>query len=141
MAHYVAVTGGRSFDDRRRVVEALELLQKFYGELRVMHGDAKGADRLAGAVAKEMGFVVKPYPADWSGPCDPATCGPGHRRSRDGESYCPAAGTRRNAYMVKLLGQWRDSGHSVSVLAFPGGAGTADMVERAAAADLAVSEM
>lgn len=142
MPHYLAVTGGRKFDDRQRVVDALELLIKFYGDVRVMHGDAPGADRLAAEVAAELGLVVKPFPADWAGPCDPKVCEPNHRRKHpSGADYCPSAGIRRNAHMVKLLERWRVSGYGVSVLAFPGPNGTADMIRRSTEADIAVSEL
>lgn len=33
----------------------------------IVHGAAKGADRLAGQVARDMGFPVEEYPADWNG--------------------------------------------------------------------------
>jgi len=111
----------------------------FYNDVRVMHGGAAGADSLADQVARELGLAVKAFPADWTGPCQP-TCPKGHRKTRDSGSYCPAAGVYRNQYMVDLLVKWGRS-HGVSVVAFPGGSGTADMIERCEAADLPVSRM
>lgn len=140
MAHYVAVTGGRGFDDIDRVREAFRLVCAFYGDVRVLHGGAlRGADRLAGVVADELGLVCKAFPADWTGPCGP-TCYKGHRRVQGDRSICPAAGVRRNQHMVDLLSKWGRS-HGVSVVAFPGGSGTADMIERCEAADLPVSTL
>ncbi len=142
MATYVAATGGRDFDDASRVAEALDFLQAFYADLKILHGDASGADRLVADGAAERGIVCRAYPADWGGPCAPEMCEAGHRRQHpSGSTYCPAAAVRRNAHMIRLLERWRDAGHSVGVLAFPGGKGTADMIERALDADIAVSEM
>lgn len=93
----------------------------------IAHGHAKGADYLADSWAmnsplhgpcfeagnepsvEEMWKMHAPpvilhrYPADWSGPCDPSFCKPGHRRATSLElrqaGYCPAAGPRRNRRM------------------------------------------
>jgi hypothetical protein len=40
-------------------------MQKLPPGTIIVHGDADGADRIAGAIAKEMGFEVRAYPADW----------------------------------------------------------------------------
>jgi hypothetical protein len=34
-------------------------------EVTIIHGDAPGADMIAGKYANDMGFKVAPYPADW----------------------------------------------------------------------------
>ncbi|MGH3753443.1 MAG: SLOG family protein [Pseudonocardiaceae bacterium] len=49
----------------------------------VVHGGARGADRLAGDIARGWGWTPEPHPADWA---------------RHGRS----AGFRRNAEMVTL---------------------------------------
>lgn len=52
----------------------------------IIHGDARGADRLAGQIAeKELGLLVKPVPADWN-------------------RYGPKAGPLRNERMLKEFG-------------------------------------
>ncbi|MEU8199506.1 hypothetical protein AB0C10_37555 [Microbispora amethystogenes] len=46
-------------------------------------------------------LYAEPHPADWDH-CAP-DCRPGHRRTRrDGSTYCPGAGLRRDAGMVDL---------------------------------------
>lgn len=78
-------------------------------DLTVVQGCADGADLFGGEWAVEhprRGVVnvhSDPHPADWNGPCDPASplCQPGHRRPRrDGSTWCPTAGFRRNGDMA-----------------------------------------
>ena len=33
----------------------------------IVHGDCRGADKMCGYVAKQLGYPVRPYPADWTG--------------------------------------------------------------------------
>ena len=70
----------------------------------VVHGGARGADTLAGLIAKRLGHSVKVYQADWA-------------------TYHKAAGGVRNQQMLDSGVDW--------VIAFAGGRGTADMVRRA----------
>lgn len=102
------VCGGRSFSGRDAVYEALDLI----GPQVVVHGAAPGADSLAGRWANEHGVEERPFPAMW-------------------KTFGLAAGPIRNQAML-------DSAHPNMVLAFPGGAGTADMVSRAKAAGVKV---
>lgn len=75
-----------------------------WGRVLVRHGAARGGDTHLARVAGAWGMTLDPHPVtdeDW------ATCGdgckPGHRvQRRDGSSYCPGAGTRRNQRMVDL---------------------------------------
>lgn len=99
------------------------------GPVTVIHGTAKGADFLAGEVAKAMGYSIEEYPADWY---------------PDGV-YDEDAGKKRNQRML-------DEGRAARVLAFgelerpdkrrPGrtcSTGTSDMVRRANRAGLLVT--
>jgi hypothetical protein len=119
--HYVLVCGGRDFDDRDMMFPVLEFLRAFYGPgLRVMHGAARGADALAADIADQLGVVQKGFPADWA---------------KDGRS----AGPIRNRRMGSLLATWMLQGHTVEVLAFPGGSGTRDMCQFAESLGIAVT--
>lgn len=120
MSIRIGVTGGRSFDDLAAVERALAQVPV---DAVLVHGQAPGADTLCANWWKDQGRADDPHPAQWSAPCR-ATCKPGHRRQRaDGSTYCPAAGVYRNQEMV-------DSGLD-ELIVFPGGTGTADMVQRA----------
>lgn len=137
----VLVCGGRDYVDEVRVRSALTALEhKYLRKFRgLIHGAAKGADRLAkqwqdDRIALEyaqcadnrridakglLGWQRNPemwcagYPADW-------------------EKHGPAAGPIRNQYML-------DNNPGIElVIAFPGGKGTADMVRRAKAKGIPV---
>jgi len=112
----VIVTGGRSYNDMRAVDAALDplLAQHGKGGIVIVTGGASGADFLAYMWACEHGVRCEKHPADWR---------------RWGKS----AGPRRNQAML-------DAGADV-VMAFPGGAGTADMVRRAKSAGVPVVEV
>jgi hypothetical protein len=108
----VLVCGGRDFNDATLLDTVLS--QAHPGH--VIHGGARGADRMAGAWATARGIAVTVYPADWKG----------HGKS---------AGPRRNQHML-------DSEPGITqVIAFPGGRGTADMVERAKRKGIPVLEI
>ena len=77
----------------------------------MIHGDASGADRLAGEWAKERCIEVLARPAEW-------------------KKHGRAAGPIRNQAMLAEKPQL--------VVAFPGGKGTADMVAKAKKAGLEV---
>lgn len=104
----VLVCGGRDYTDGYRVADVLSQLR--IEELA--HGNARGADRLAGWWAASKGIRCRVYPADW-------------------RSHGKGAGPLRNARML------RDFEPDL-VVAFPGGKGTADMVRRAEAAGVEV---
>lgn len=78
----------------------------------VYEGEADGADTCARAWAASRGIPVRSFEADWS-------------------RYGPAGGPRRNAAMLAAAVVEMRGGEDVTVVAFPGGVGTADCVERA----------
>jgi hypothetical protein len=139
IAHYVAITGGRDFDDVEAVRRVLQLLVWVYGsDLRVIEGGASGADRIARDLCEELGITHRTYEADWDAECIDR-CQPGHRRARKGGGdYCPAAGTYRNERMAGLLVKWAHQGHSTQVCAFKGGNGTRHMCEHSESLELLV---
>ena len=106
----VLVTGGRDFTDAVVIKEALMDIEQ-RPDL-IIHGDAAGADRVAGQVAAKLGLEVWKFPANWA-------------------RYGKSAGPRRNYQMIQ-------EGRPTHVLAFPGGAGTANMVKQASKAGLPI---
>jgi hypothetical protein len=95
------------------MVATLGRFVDMYGnEVLLIHGGARGADRLADRFAKAHGWHVDEYLADW-------------------KTHGKRAGPIRNQRML-------DEGRPQLVVAFPGGRGTADMVDRARAAGVSV---
>ncbi len=58
----VLVTGDRFWDDYEATLRELEGLPK---DCIIVHGACRGADTIAGEIAKALGMEVRPYPADW----------------------------------------------------------------------------
>lgn len=98
----------------REVLEQTMQQMKDAGMTLLIHGDARGADRLAGDWAERNGVHQLAFPAQW-------------------ERYGKQAGLIRNMRML-------DEKPAI-VIAFPGGRGTADMVRRAEAAGVSVRKI
>jgi hypothetical protein len=99
----ILITGSRTWRDTATIRDAITNVAHQHGpDLVIVHGACRtGADRIAADFAYEIGYLTDPHPADWE-TCAP-DCRPGHRRTRrDGSSYCPTAGHRRNQLMVDL---------------------------------------
>lgn len=109
----VLVCGGRDFSDRETVFAVLDRLKRMHGRLTVIQGGARGADALAREWCQAQDSVrMINEPANW-------------------KEHGRAAGPIRNQHML-------DEHRPDLVIAFPGGRGTADMVERALQAGVQV---
>lgn len=111
------VCGGRDFTDEESLAtwmrEAITLLGvENRDQLIVIHGGARGADRMAGVIAAGSGVEVCVFPAQW-------------------QVHGRCAGFVRNRKML-------EEGQPDMVLAAPGGRGTDMMVRLAAAAGVPV---
>jgi hypothetical protein len=114
------VCGSRTWTDATLLAHAVDQTVAEHGRDRagvvLIEGDARGADRLAGTLAKARGWGLEVYPADWQ---------------RHGRT----AGMRRNARMLR-------QGRPERVIActddLTASRGTADMVRRAHDAGLPV---
>tara|TARA_R110000868_G_scaffold13711_1_gene63542 strand:- start:14864 stop:15259 length:396 start_codon:yes stop_codon:yes gene_type:complete len=101
----VLVCGGRGYSNYNKVEEVLTDLQNSIGRsIFVITGGATGADSLAEKFAKNYGLPCAIVPAIWT-------------------VYGRSAGPIRNEWMLTLNPEW--------VVAFPGGNGTANMVQLA----------
>lgn len=110
----VIVTGSRDWTDINLIGDALSMCLSSVPSgqtLTVVHGGARGADRMAGDWAlwahKNKMPVERPeiHLARWANPCrNDNRCSPGHRRVDPVTkmSTCPTAGYYRNEDMVKL---------------------------------------
>lgn len=109
----VLVCGGRNYTDKHKMWMLLYELIWINDDL-LIHGDAKGADSLAGEWARVAGIQEVICPANW-------------------EIHGRSAGYRRNKMMLSLKPDL--------VLAFPGGPGTANMIKLAEEAGVEVRQI
>jgi len=106
----ILITGDRNWDDLPKMVEVLTKHIRPAQDI-IIHGDARGADRMGAEVAKKLGVTkdrILAYPADWN-------------------QYHKAAGPMRNQQMLT-------EGKPSLVLAFHNNIteskGTRDMIKR-----------
>ena len=124
----VLVCGGRDYNDRELLYDVLDELVKDGGHytevdafnrrfptITIIHGNAKGADKMAGEWANTRGAKQVVFPADWN-------------------THGRGAGHIRNQEML-------DKGKPDVVIAFPGGAGTKSMIAKAKRAGVQVVEI
>lgn len=57
------ITGSRNFNDFNLMRKTLSHFQN--KEVTIVHGNCRGADKIAGPIGKELGFNIEPHPADW----------------------------------------------------------------------------
>lgn len=109
----VIVCGSRDYDIPKRVWKVLDKLRLRVEDLAIRTGGGRGADRHAERWAERRGVPLDRNPADWS--------------------LGPAAGPRRNAYMLV-----KEPKPCAVVAFWPGPSGTYDMVDQARGAGLPV---
>lgn len=110
----VIIAGGRDFSDYEYLRASADSdLAGISEDIEIVSGEAKGADSLGERYAKEKGYSVKLFPAEW-------------------DKYGRAAGPRRNADMAA---------YADALIAFWDGKsrGTKNMIDKATAKGLKVS--
>jgi hypothetical protein len=111
----VLVCGGRAFTDRTLLEATLDRLHHARVFTVLIEGDARGADRMAGAWAEAQGIALTVFKADW-------------------DELGAKAGPIRNQQML-------EEGTPDLVVAFPGGGGTAHMMRLARETGIEVLEI
>lgn len=108
----VIIAGSRNFNDYKKLCKICDHLLQFQSEIEIVSGTAKGADRLGEQYAKERGYAIKQFPADWN-------------------NYGKAAGPKRNQQMAE---------YADALVAFWDGKsrGTKNMIELANEANLKI---
>lgn len=118
----VVITGGRDYNERGRVFQALDLIH--VGPIgpitKVVWGGADGADLAGGDWADLRGVPNERVLPDWSDLMTPPVR---LKYRRGGEPYNALAGFARNQKMI-------DDHRPDHALVCPGGNGTADMFDR-----------
>lgn len=123
----VIVTGDRNaqWNEWGRTVGDVLRGDKYKGTTAVLiHGDARGIDRIAERKAGGYGWRTLPVPAQW-------------------KAYGPAAGPKRNQTMLDISWHLEQCGYRAEVLAFhdsfEGSKGTKNMVSLAIGAGVPVT--
>lgn len=111
----VLCCGGRDFTDQNFVNARLDQLREKYGDFAIVHGGARGADTCWDFYGRTKGLPVAVVNANWS-------------------FYDKKAGPVRNRWMLELF-------QPNMVVAFPGGAGTRDMISISKLAGVVVWEL
>lgn len=91
----VVVCGSRRFPDPLgATAQIVRRIQSLPDDAIVIHGDAAGADRIAGKAAENVGIQVVRVPAKWEEHVPGCSCG--------NRSWCLQAGLRRNLEMLDM---------------------------------------
>lgn len=61
----VIIAGGRCFNDYEMLFEFCEKVLSNQNQIEIVSGVANGADKLGEKYAKEKGYPLKQFPADW----------------------------------------------------------------------------
>ncbi len=111
----IIVCGSRNYDNKEVLEDSLKYLHQMHNITHLWHGNANGADKMAGEWAKKYPEIkVHPTRAEWS-------------------RYGRGAGPIRNKAML---------GNGIElVIAFPGGIGTSNMIKQAEKASIEVLKM
>lgn len=104
------VCGGRTYADRAKAYDRLDRAAERMSVVAVRQGGASGADQLAAEWAFDRSVKVQTFRANW-------------------ETHGRGAGHRRNVEMLA-------DGAVVACVAFPGGAGTENMIRLCRAAGI-----
>lgn len=118
----VIIAGGRDFQHYKLLkYKMIEILKNVTDEITIVSGGAEGADKLGETFAKEKGYKVKKFEADWD---ILATPGAIIKANNYGKLYNARAGTDRNSKMAK---------YADGLVAFWNGRspGTKNMIEEA----------
>lgn len=62
----VIISGDRNWDDLDLRTKMRQLLVQMPPGVEIIHGGCRGVDMMADQLARELGFVVKQFPADWN---------------------------------------------------------------------------
>jgi hypothetical protein len=62
----ILVTGDRKWRDAVLVFKVMQDLDPYINRLKLVHGDAAGADTIADVCGQLLGYEILRYPADWN---------------------------------------------------------------------------
>lgn len=78
----VIIAGSRNFNDYELLKQKCDIILSEQTDIEIVSGTASGADKLGEVYAKEKGYQLKQFPADW-------------------DKYGKSAGYKRNQQMAE----------------------------------------
>ena len=90
------IAGSRDFDDYELLKQTCDYMLQNHVDVEIVSGKANGADRYGEAYAKERGYKVTEFPADWKDFGKPRIL----KTNDKGERYNAMAGIKRNRSMA-----------------------------------------
>lgn len=109
----IIVCGSRKWDDRARIADRLFDCPV---TATIVHGAAKGADRIAGQEAEKLGLLVEAHPADWDGKGKAAGVIRNAEMAALGADLCIAFWDGRSVGTLHMIEEARRSGIPVEVI-------------------------
>jgi hypothetical protein len=101
----VIIAGGRDFKNYELLKTCCDkILSNVKGEIEIVSGTANGADKLGEKYAKERGYKIKQFPADWDAHGKSA----GYVRNKEMASYS-------DALIAFYDGQSKGTGHMIAI--------------------------
>lgn len=61
----IIIAGGRTFNDYNGLRRACDIVCREFDPIEIVSGTARGADQLGEKYAKDRGYGIKQFPADW----------------------------------------------------------------------------
>lgn len=62
----IIIAGSRDFNDYETLKKVCDFMLSRQDEVEIVSGTARGADQLGERYARERGYSIKQFPADWS---------------------------------------------------------------------------
>lgn len=82
----VIIAGGRDFSDYETLCSVCDKMLSRQENVEIVSGTARGADQLGERYAKDRGYDIKKFPADWKGKGNSA----GYIRNKEMAEYADA---------------------------------------------------
>jgi len=82
----IIIAGGRTFNDYELLCQNCDKAFSLQTEIEIVSGTANGADKLGEKYAKEKGYPIKQFPADW----DKFGKSAGYKRNEEMAKYADA---------------------------------------------------
>jgi hypothetical protein len=113
----IIICGSRGWHDRAAIESKLyELAIQHGNDLTIVHGGARGADRIAEQEAQKAGLLIEAHPADWERYGKPAGVIRNHKMAELGADLCVAFLKDNSSGTRNMIEQARKFGIPVEII-------------------------